>query len=124
MISWRAVARGIEQRPKKVKNCFLSAFAAEAARRNDLFERRVIIGRKEKCEMTIPQRPRRIFRREIDFDAHRPEHIRASGLRRDGAVAVFCNGNSVRGGDDRHRCRNVECVETVAAGSANVKYLE
>ena len=50
--------RGIEQRPEIIENGFLAAFAAQAPRRGDLLERRMIIGRKEKCEMTLAQRPR------------------------------------------------------------------
>ena len=116
--------RGIEQRPKVIENRLLTAFAAQAPRRNDLLERRVIIGRKKKCEMIITQRPRRLFRRQVDFDAQRPEHVRAARLRRDGAVAVLGDWNAVSRGDNRHRCRNVECIETVAPGAAYVQNLE
>ena len=47
--------RGIQQRPEKIENRSLAAFGAEFARRGNVLERGMVIGREEKREAAFAQ---------------------------------------------------------------------
>ena len=60
-------------------------------------------------------------RRQLNRNAERLEDVRAAGLRGNRAVAVFGDGDT-RGSDhERDGCRNVESVQPVAPGAADVE---
>jgi hypothetical protein len=99
----RAGAGGVQQRAEKIENCSLTAFGAEFARRRDVSEGRMILGREKKSELLLAQRSRRLLGFQVNPDAERFEHVGAAGLRRDGTITVLGHGHAGRRDDDGNR---------------------
>jgi hypothetical protein len=119
----RGGPRGVEQRAEEVEERALPALGANFARGADVPEGGMIEGRKKKGEMMLAQGTGGGFGRQINFDAERLQNVRTPGLRSDGAIAMLgdrYSGGSANQGDC---CRNVESIQAVSAGAANVKDL-
>jgi len=76
----------------------------------------MILRREEKSELMLPQTAGCVLRLQVDANAQRFEHVGASRLRGDGAVAVLGHGDPGGSRDDRHGRRDVERLQSVAAG--------
>ena len=74
-------------------------------------------------ELGLFDGPGRGFRRQVHRDAQCLEHVGAARLGGDGAVAVLGHGHPGRCAHQRHRCRDVEGVESVAARAADIEDL-
>ncbi len=88
-----------------------------------MFERRMKLRRPEKSEAVLTQRARGLLGRKIDGDAERLQHVRAAGLRGDGAIAVLGDGDARGGAENRGGGGDVERVQSVAAGAAHIEDL-
>ena len=119
----RARTSGIEERAEEVENCPLPAFRTELARRADVLEGWMICLREEKGEALLAQSTRRLVGRQVDADAERFQHVRAAGLRRDCAVSVLGHGDARRRANDGDGGRDVERVQPVAPGAADIEDL-
>ena len=94
----------IQQRPQKIEDRPLTAIGTEAARRSDVFERRMIIWGKEEGEVPLLERSDSLDRGQIDPDSERLKHVCASALRGDSTVSVLGDGDTYAGADQRDGC--------------------
>ena len=83
----------------------------------------MVFGGEKKGEVVLAQGAGRLLRLKINLDAQRLQHVGAAGLGGDGAVAVLGDSHAGGGDDERDGGGDVEGVETVAAGAANIQNL-
>ena len=82
--------------------------------------RRVVRLREEEAEAELVDRALDPFRRQLELEAERLEHVCRPGLRRRRAVAVLRDRGSRGRGDERGSGRDVVRVRAVAAGAHDV----
>ena len=76
--------------------------------------------REEEAEAELVDRPFDPFRRQLELEAERFEHVRRAGLRRRGAVAVFRDRGSCGSSDERRSGGDVVRVRAVPARTDDV----
>ena len=81
---------------------------------------RVVPRREEEPDPALLDASGHRFRRKLDLDAQRGQHVGAAALRRDRAVAVLGDARATRRGDERGGSRDVERVRCVAARAAGI----
>ena len=111
---------GVQERSQKIENRALALFGAKLAGGGDVFEGRMIVRREEKAEVVFAQCGGGFGGRKIGADAQGFEDVGAAGLGGDGAVAVLGDGDTRGGQDEGDGGGDVEGVELIAAGSADV----
>ena len=112
---------GVEQRTEKIEDRSLAPLSAKLSSAGDVLEERMITRREKKCEMMIAQKNGGLFWREIDPHSQRFQHIRTAGLRGDRAISMFGNGNSRGCGNQRDGRGDVERVQPISAGAADIE---
>jgi hypothetical protein len=117
----RSGTDGVEERADKIENCALSALSAKFARGPDVFEGGMIMWREEKGEAVLAQSLRGLIRGQFDTNTKCFQDIGTAGLRRHSTIAVLGDKDARSRTHDCNRSRNVERVQTVAAGAANIQ---
>jgi hypothetical protein len=98
------------------------AHGQRAAQRDDGARRRMVERRKQKADADLGDQARRLFRRPVDGNAERLQHVGAAALRGGRPVAVLGDRDAGAGGDQRRRGREVEAAGAVAARTGRVEH--
>src|SRR5579872_672800 len=114
-------ARRVRQRTEHIENRSYSQFAADWP---DGAHRRMIMLRKKKRDVMIPQLPSSLFGRDIDSDADGFEDIGAPATARRRPVSVLCYAQPRTGQDERDRSRDVDRADRIATRPAHVDDVE
>ena len=112
-----ARARRVRQRSEHVEDGTRRELAANG---RGVPHGRMVRLREEEAEAELVDRALDPFRRQLELEAERLQHVRGPCLRRGGAVAVLRDRGSRGGDDERGRGRDVVRVRAVAAGADDV----
>ena len=113
--------RRVQQRAEKIEDRPLAALGAKLARRNDVPERRMILGRKEVSEIVPVKRTDGVLRSQIKRNPQRFHYIRTADGRGMSAIAVFGDQHSRRRRNERDRRGDIKRAQPVAAGADDVE---
>jgi len=107
----------VGHRPEQIEQ---RAHAELATHRGGVFHRAVMVGREHEADTDLIDAGRHLFRRLVDVDAERFQHVDAAagGRHRTTAVLGHCRTGCRR--DEGPGGGNVEGLDTVAAGTAGI----
>jgi hypothetical protein len=112
----------IQQRSQHVENRALPFGGEQLPRLRHRLERRMIQRRKKEAEPDALDARDHTFLRQVDLDAQRLQHIRATCLGGDAAIAVLRHAHASRREDEHRRARHIEEMQLVSACADDIEH--